>query len=81
MAKLIQEALEDGAIEVGIEVLEEVAYKWDNYYRDLQRLAYAEISWIEKYQRKGEALNQPPEGRWIRKDTWEKLKRESQKGS
>lgn len=53
-----------------IDMLEKVEYQGDDYYRDMQRLVYAEYKWIEKYQRQGECLNQLPEGNWIKKEYW-----------
>ena len=49
-------------------------YEFDNYYRDMQRLAYEEYKVIEEYQNKNQALHQLPEGNWIKLNRWEDLK-------
>lgn len=69
--KLILDSINNGCC-ISIEVLEVVKYKGDNYYRDMQRLAYAEIRLIEEYQEKKECLRQLPEGTWISEDNWNK---------
>ena len=69
--RFIRSCLEKGKT-LEIRVLKKVAYKGDNYYRDMQRLAYAELREIEKAQKRGECLNQLPEGTWISEDTWNK---------
>lgn len=69
--KLILDSINNGCC-ITIEILEVVEYKGDNYYRDMQRLAYAEIRLIEEYQEKKECLKQLPEGTWISKDKWNK---------
>ncbi len=59
-----------------IRVLKRVPYKGDNYNRDMQRLAYAEICEIEKAQKRGECMHQLPEGTWISEEIWnEKYKK------
>lgn len=64
--------------QISAEILEVVQYEGDNYYRDMQRLAFSEYNLIEQYQRKGECLHQLPEGSWISEANWEK--RYKQKG-
>lgn len=73
VGRLINQILENGKI-VKIKVIKEVPYIFDNYFRDMQRLAYEEYTIIEEFQKKKEALNQLPEGNWIKKEEWEKLK-------
>lgn len=66
--ELIQQYQKEGnTIIVEIELL---PYKGDNYYRDMQRLAYAELECIERHQKFGDCLNQLPEGRWISITKW-----------
>ncbi|WP_097014308.1 hypothetical protein [Anaerocolumna aminovalerica] len=69
--KLILDSINNGCC-ITIEILEVVEYEGDNYYRDMQRLAYAEIRLIEEYQEKNECLKQLPEGTWISEDNWNK---------
>lgn len=70
---IIKDILKGGKL-VKIEVIKEVPYQFDNYYRDMQRLAYEEYKIIEEYQVKNEALHQLPEGNWIKPCKWQKLK-------
>ena len=70
---LIKEILKDKK-QVKIKVITEVPYEFDNYYRDMQRLAYEEYKVIEEYQNKNQALHQLPEGNWIKLNRWEDLK-------
>ncbi len=67
--KLMLDSINNGYC-ITIEILEVVEYKGDNYYRDMQRLAYAEIRLIEEYQGKEECLKQLPEGTWISEANW-----------
>lgn len=71
--KLIKDILKDKK-QVEIKVIKEVPYEFDNYYRDMQRLAYEEYKVIEEYQNKNQALHQLPEGNWIKLNRWEDLK-------
>ena len=71
--KIIEEILSKN-LTVKIKVLEEVLYEYDDYYKDMQRLASAECKYIDKYQEKNQALSQLPEGKWIKKEKWEKNK-------
>ena len=70
---LIKDILKDKK-QVKIKVITEVPYEFDNYYRDMQRLAYEEYKVIEEYQNKNQALHQLPEGNWIKLNRWEDLK-------
>ena len=70
---IIKDILKGGKL-VKIEVIKEVPYQFDNYYRDMQRLAYEEYKVIEEYQVKNEALHQLPEGNWIKPCKWQRLK-------
>lgn len=60
----------DNGNKIVVEILERVEYQGDNFARDMQRLAYAEISLIEEYQKKGECLQQLPEGTRMKESTW-----------
>lgn len=71
--KIIKDILSK-KLTVKIIVLEEVPYEYDNYYKDMQRLASTECKYIDKYQEKNQALNQLPEGKWLKKEKWEKDK-------
>ena len=71
--KLIKDILKDKK-QVEIKVIKEVPYEFDNYYRDMQRLAYEEYKIIEEYQNRNQALHQLPEGNWIKLNRWEGLK-------
>ena len=71
--KLIKDILKDKK-QVEIKVIKEVPYEFDNYYRDMQRLAYEEYKIIEEYQNINQALHQLPEGNWIKPNSWKDLK-------
>lgn len=71
--KIMENIIKDGKL-VEIEVIKEVPYLFDNYYRDMQRLAYEEYKVIEEYQEKNEALYQLPEKNWIKQCKWQDLK-------
>lgn len=58
---VLKKAFDDGE-KIEVKILDIVEYKYDNYYRDLHRLAFREYSRIEEYQEKGQCLNQYPEG-------------------
>ena len=45
-----------------VKLEKKVDYEYDNYFRDLHRLAFQEYSIIEEYQKKGWCLFQQPEG-------------------
>lgn len=69
--KMVYENIKKG-YHIIIKVLKVVEFKGDNYYRDMQRLAYAEMELIEKYQQAGQCLWQLPEGTWISEEKWNK---------
>lgn len=71
--KIVESLIKDKK-RVKIKVIKEVPYEFDNYYRDMQRLAYEEYKVIEEYQNKNQALHQLPEGNWIKLNRWENLK-------
>lgn len=52
----LNKASEDGEIKVFIEILEQVQYEFDNYYKDMQRLASAENYYIDRYQSRNQCL-------------------------
>lgn len=80
IAKLNKAFLEDGSIII-CKFVEPVKYKFDDYYKDAQRLASRECYWIDYYQEREQCLGQVPEGRRPNKKWWdeEKLKRDLQK--
>ena len=59
--EVLSDAFKNGK-KIYVKVEDEVEYKYDNYYRDLHRLAYCEYRHIEEYQEKGWCLHQSPEG-------------------
>ena len=56
-----------------VKILKQVPFEGKNYYRDMQKLAYAECCVIETYQRRNQCLEQLPEGRWMTKELWERI--------
>ena len=60
--------------EIIIEVLEEVPYQFDDYYKDMQRLASRENYYIDAYQKNDQCLYQVPEGRHVSLKKWESWK-------
>ncbi|MDU6363053.1 MULTISPECIES: hypothetical protein [Clostridium] len=70
----LNEASDDENIKVFIKILEEVRLEFDNYYKDMQRLASAENYYINKYQSINQCLNQVPEGTNTTKEDWESMK-------
>lgn len=70
----LNEASDHENIKVFIEILEEVPYEFDNYYKDIQRLASAENYHINKYQSINQCLNQVPEGATTTEDEWKMMK-------
>ncbi|SEN98675.1 hypothetical protein SAMN04488134_10336 [Amphibacillus marinus] len=72
---VLNKASDQDNIEVFIEVLEEVPLVYNNYYKDMQRLASAENYYINKYQSIDQCLNQVPEGSKMSKEEWENKKR------
>lgn len=65
--RIIANALKEKKI-VRIKVLEVVDYEYLNYNRDIHHLAYREYWHIEDYQKKGQCLNQRPEGSYNDKE-------------
>lgn len=61
-----------------IDVLTYVPYIFDNYYKDMQRLASAENACIDYYQNLDQCLHQVPEGNAITEQQWQKKKQVSQ---
>ena len=60
--------------EIVIKILEKVPFKFDNYYKDMQRLASAENKYIDIYQEQNQCLEQVPEGTRISEKEWEDMK-------
>lgn len=69
--KKIKQALGKETAVIEIKVLEEVKCQYDDYYKDMQRLAFAEYYHISKYQELNQCLEQLPDGRNMDKDVWE----------
>lgn len=68
-------AMDDENVEkIEIRILDEVKLKFDNYYKDMQRLASRENYFIDKYQGKNQCLEQVPEGTSMTIEGWESLK-------
>ena len=70
----LNEASDNENIKVFIKILEEVPLEFDNYYKDMQRLASAENYHINKYQGMDQCLNQVPEGCKMTKEYWKSMK-------
>ena len=68
--KKMKQALEKKAAIIEIKVLEEVKCQYDDYYKDMQRIAFAEYYHISKYQELNQCLEQLPDGRNMDKDAW-----------
>ncbi|OOM09431.1 hypothetical protein [Clostridium saccharobutylicum] len=73
----LNKASEDSQIKVFIEILEEVDFEFDDYHKDMQRLASAENYYIDRYQSRNQSLNQVPEGTKMTKEEWEVRKNAS----
>ena len=52
----------------------EVPFIYDDYHKDMQRLASAENYHINKYQSIDQCLNQVPEGTKLTKNEWNEAK-------
>lgn len=70
----LNKASEQDNIKVFIKILEEVPLVFDDYYKDMQRLASAENYYINKYQSINQCLNQVPEGNKMSEKEWEGTK-------
>lgn len=68
--------MDDDDFRVEIRLIESVEYKFDNYYKDAQRLASRENHWIDEYQEKNQCLEQVPEGKRPSIENWERLKKQ-----
>lgn len=75
----LNNVMDDAETRIEIRLVEPVPYKFDNYYKDAQRLASRENYWIDKYQKIDQCLEQIPEGKRPSIESWEKLKTESNK--
>jgi len=60
--------------EIVIKILKEVPFEFDNYYKDMQRLASEENKYIDQYQKINQCLEQVPEGTRISEEEWEIMK-------
>lgn len=71
--KQLQNAVDTGQ-KIYIKLLEKVKYIFDNYYKDMQRLASRENYYIDLYQKNNHCLWQVPEGTSMTKENWQSLK-------
>lgn len=69
--KKITQALKNEAAIIEIKVLEKIKCQYDDYYKDMQRLAFAEYYHISKYQELNQCLEQLPDGRNMNKGDWD----------
>lgn len=70
----LNNAMDDDDLRIEIRLIESVEYKFDNYYKDAQRLASRENHWIDEYQEKNQCLEQVPEGKRPSIESWERQK-------
>ena len=70
----LKNAMDDDDLRIEIRLIESVEYKFDNYYKDAQRLASRENHWIDEYQEKNQCLEQVPEGKRPSIESWERQK-------
>lgn len=56
---------------VELRLMEKVDMQEETYERAAHKLAFAEYSWIEKYQQQGQCLHQLPEGTESSRNYWE----------
>lgn len=66
----LNKAFLDKESKILCEFVESVEYRFDNYYKDAQRLASRECYWIDKYQEINQCIEQVPEGRRPDKNWW-----------
>lgn len=57
-----------------VKILEEIPYKYDDYFKDVQRLASRENYYIDKYQKLDQCLSQVPEGTTLGQREWKELR-------
>lgn len=65
------EKYRDNKFKIELRLLEEINMHEERYERAAQKLAFAEYLWIEKYQQKGQCMNQLPEGADRSRKYWE----------
>jgi hypothetical protein len=63
---------------IKVKLEERVKYEYDNYYRDLHRLAFCEYKKIEDYQAVGWCLYQRPEGSYNENEYEEWIEKKAQ---
>ena len=73
------DAYNDPDASILIDVVESVPYYFDDYFKDVQRLASAENYWIDKYQGMDQCLEQVPEGKRPSMKAWEEMKQADNK--
>ena len=72
----LKEAMQDiDNKKISIEILKEVPFQYDDYYKDMQRLASAENSFIDQFQNMDQCLHQVPEGTAMAKKIWDQYKK------
>ena len=59
----LNSAMDDEILTISIQLIEDVPYKFDDYYKDAQRLASRENYWIDKYQENEQCIEQLPSGK------------------
>ncbi|MDH6368219.1 MULTISPECIES: hypothetical protein [unclassified Breznakia] len=76
--KSINDALQDYNSILEIRILEEVVCQYDDYFKDMQRLSFAENYYISKYQELNQCLEQLPDGSNMDKLIWEQEKKKNE---
>ena len=69
----LSDAMNNGR-KVEIRILLKVPYQFDDYHKDMQRLASAETFFIDFYQNQNHYLEQVPEGTKMKIEEWENLR-------
>jgi len=72
----LMEAMINGK-KIEITILQKIPLNFDNYYKDMQRLASAENFYIDFYQNQNQCLEQIPEGTKMSQKEWEAMKNTS----
>lgn len=67
----LRRALKDDGSIIEIKIIEIINCQYDNYYKDMQRLAFAEYYYISKYQELNQCLEQLPDGSNMNKSVWD----------
>ena len=67
----INSAMQNENAKLIIKVLESVKYEYVDYNKDMQTLASRENHYIDKYQKRGQCLEQRPDGSNMQYNVWE----------